>query len=941
MKKNLRSYYRGILLLIVCIPGMLKAQTSVFNPNDPVVNYDSLNPPAKPVNGQVGKWVRTPKLSWGTTSFKCYIYKNLPFRLKFPKNYDPAKRYPILIFFHGKGEYGRSLYDNEYQLANGGQKHMNAVDAGKLNAFLLYPQSQTELWSTGSIDLISELLEKIMIPGNMVDPFKVYIDGLSAGGAATWMFLMRHVNLVAAAAPISAASLTYIDSVNSYKFTPIYHFQGALDPNPSPNTSRSLGNNILAAGGNYKYKEYPNLGHTCWEQAWSEPDYFPFYNQAHKANPWALFGKTQFCQGDAINVTIGVTPGFDGYEWRKDGVVISGATSNQIVATSLGTYDCRIKRGTEWSDWSPVPVVLKMRTATVQPTIKVTGLASKLLPAPDTINGVPLEVPDGYYTYTWQKVGSSTTLSNTRFLLAPTPGDYQVRVTVKEECSSYTVPFSKAFTVLNANGPSGPPPVTALTATALSKTSIQLNWSQTSTPTYNETGFEIYRSDGADAPFKLMAITAADASGYTFSGLTQGTLYTFKVRAINNNAASSIVSVSTSTLADTTPPTTPGNLVAGSITQTSVTLSWTASTDDVGVSKYDIYVNGVRTYVGTSSNSYVARNLRPGVAYSFAVKARDASGNTSALSNTVSAITSGGNLKPDPAGADFSVYVNFNLDNPASAPWNNTNKYPSAGLGFSNLTTGQGFRSGVNVTIVNNFSGYNPDGMNTGTNTGVYPDNVMRSSYYCDKGITARLKIDGLPLTYKYTFVFFGSRNGSGNRTAVYTIGTQTASLNASMNSTNTVQISNIVTDSEGQVFIDITADPASMYAYLNSLVIKGYAPGSVAGGTIMANESMPAAIAPSALNENAVQATAYPNPFIDNVTISLPMVRKTEVMSVKLADMSGRVILARQFKDVPEGLWQQSLPLNDAAIQPGMYLLYISGLPDNKTQVIKLIRKK
>src|SRR6476469_6827581 len=132
----------------------LHAQAGVFNPSDPGVNYDSTHPPAKPTNGQVGKWVRTPRLTWSTTSFKCYIYNYnnnyIPFRLKYPKNYDSTKAYPILIFFNGDGEAGPTIYDNEYQLYHGAQTHMNAVDKGTFDGFLLYPQNTSAFWSTSS-----------------------------------------------------------------------------------------------------------------------------------------------------------------------------------------------------------------------------------------------------------------------------------------------------------------------------------------------------------------------------------------------------------------------------------------------------------------------------------------------------------------------------------------------------------------------------------------------------------------------------------------------------------------------------------------------------------------------------------------------------------------------------------------------------------------------
>ena len=51
-----------------------------------------------------------------------------------------------------------------------------------------------------------------------------------------------------------------------------------------------------------------------------EPGFWPFVKAAYKANPWPLTGKAEFCAGDAITATLGLTPGFAEYQWRKDGV---------------------------------------------------------------------------------------------------------------------------------------------------------------------------------------------------------------------------------------------------------------------------------------------------------------------------------------------------------------------------------------------------------------------------------------------------------------------------------------------------------------------------------------------------------------------------------------------------------------------------------------------
>ncbi len=86
---------------------------------------------------------------------------------------------------------------------------------------------------------------------------------------------------------------------------------------------------------------------------------------------------------------------------------------------------------------------------------------------------------------------------------------------------------------------------------------------------------------------------------------------------------------------DTTAPTTPTNLTA-TPADTSITLNWTASTDNVGVTQYLIYRDGVQ--IGTSTRTdYTDTVITPQTMYTYAVKAADAAGNNSPLSNTISA----------------------------------------------------------------------------------------------------------------------------------------------------------------------------------------------------------------------------------------------------------------------------------------------------------------
>jgi predicted esterase len=505
-----------------------KAQTGVLNPDDPIVVYSPANPPATPPYGTLAKWVKTNRVSFTTTSFKAYFYKGVSFRLKFPKTYkdslsNPNKKYPIFVFFHGIGEKG-TIYDNEYQLYHGGQRFRDYVDNGSFDGFLLYMQSSSGsgAFNTTHFGLVNELINNYFVPQIKVDINRVIVDGLSAGGGASWQMVQHYTKLVAAAMPISAVAVADRDPsvIASVKYTPIWLFQGALDTRPDPNTARVLVSAYQAAGADITYTEWPNLGHGAWNQSWALPTFVPYMNKAHKANPWPLFNRTEFCPGDPINQVLGLTAGFDGYEWRKDGVVIPGAGSNTYTATSIGTYDARIRRGAEWSPWSPRPVVIKLKGATISPDIQPNGFFSNVIPAPDGSTSVELVVPEGYTSYEWQKEGSPTVLSTTRFLTVTSPGNYKVKVSEQFGCSSE---FSNLFPVIDANGPNAPPPASSVVATALSKTSIKLDWAQNVSPSFNETGFEIYSGPTAAGPYKLIVVTAADATTYTHIDLNPNT----------------------------------------------------------------------------------------------------------------------------------------------------------------------------------------------------------------------------------------------------------------------------------------------------------------------------------------------------------------------------------------------------------------------------------
>ncbi|CAI2769064.1 endonuclease [Flavobacterium collinsii] len=121
---------------------------------------------------------------------------------------------------------------------------------------------------------------------------------------------------------------------------------------------------------------------------------------------------------------------------------------------------------------------------------------------------------------------------------------------------------------------------------------------------------------------------------------------------------------------DTQAPTAPTSLASTSKTATSITLSWTASTDNLAVTAYDIYANSAlkTTISGTTAT---ITGLTAATAYSIYVKAKDAAGNTSASSNTIS-VTTDSNGTGSTTDLLFSEYIEGSGNNKALELANNT-----------------------------------------------------------------------------------------------------------------------------------------------------------------------------------------------------------------------------------------------------------------------------
>jgi uncharacterized repeat protein (TIGR02543 family) len=129
----------------------------------------------------------------------------------------------------------------------------------------------------------------------------------------------------------------------------------------------------------------------------------------------------------------------------------------------------------------------------------------------------------------------------------------------------------------------------------------------------------------------------------TLIGFKAGTPYKFTVKARdaagNLSLASNEITVLLTPPPDSTPPSAPTNLKSTNVTATSVALSWTASTDDVGVVVYRIYAGSVAVGTAIGTTSATVSSLSPNTTYVFTLTASDAAGNVSPASAALSVKT--------------------------------------------------------------------------------------------------------------------------------------------------------------------------------------------------------------------------------------------------------------------------------------------------------------
>ena len=212
--------------------------------------------------------------------------KTLPYRLLLPKDYDPKQAYPVIMYLHGAAARG---HDNAEPLNWGPKLFLEPGLREKHRFFLLVPQCPTG-WIQSSIvgpaggtesdalHLGFELFGQVLPKEFNIDPRRRYLTGVSMGGHAVWVELVRRPGFFAAAVPVCAGGFANIVADAAAK-CPVWAFHSDDDHLVPVEQARALVKAWRQHGGTAKYTEYTGLKHSSWKKAYADPEMFEWLFQ--------------------------------------------------------------------------------------------------------------------------------------------------------------------------------------------------------------------------------------------------------------------------------------------------------------------------------------------------------------------------------------------------------------------------------------------------------------------------------------------------------------------------------------------------------------------------------------------------------------------------------------------------------------------------------------
>ncbi len=610
------------------------------------------------------------------------------YRLLKPVGYDPgySRGYPLIIMMHGSGEHGNcwhsrcyhatpdyspvendppaptdpelKLLNNDHSLLHGGKVYLDAVDlAGSMKpdnsslperafpGFILFPQNLTG-WNNGSVQDALRILRLIVKKYN-IDEDRIYINGLSHGAHGVFEAVKRAPWLFSAVIVMSAVDDGFITAANmesAIAGIPIWYFQGELDITPYPAKTKGYITKFRNAGAVIRYTEYAGVGHTTWNLAYKEPDFFTWMLGNRKSQLHSFAGSTSICSGGS-GLELRLPEGHFAYQWQKNGQNIPGANSYIYMATSPGVYRGRFSRVSgspsegQWTEWSQEINVSNAAT----PQAIVSQIGTVVLRDLNNGNTAYLESTNEAAHYYWYKDGNLMNLpgdqDDTLRQVTINPGNcssgpcsgngvYTLVTSSYDQCRS--TPSEAKHVYFSNQAPINITAPSALTNGEVGASAITLSWSDNSG---NEIGFEVWRrsknTEGNFSAWEMATLTSANTKSFTDSRLIPSTEYHYKIRGVSTSGRSEYYpkddAFVVSTAPDTQPPTAPTEFRGLRYDYDKVRLQWRPATDDSDIAKYIVQYDG--KVVETTDTVYVTDPLALNTRYDFSVIAVDVADN--------------------------------------------------------------------------------------------------------------------------------------------------------------------------------------------------------------------------------------------------------------------------------------------------------------------------
>ncbi|OAQ39095.1 phospholipase [Pedobacter psychrophilus] len=216
----------------------------------------------------------------------------LPLRILYPENFDATKKYPVMLFLHGRGESGN---DNEKQLTHGSKMFLDPEFRKNYPTVVVFPQcSDDSYWANVEIETVNtkrfftfqkggkptksmKLLlafTKDFFKKDFVNNSRIYLGGLSMGGMGTYELLRRERHTFTAAFAICGGD--NVANCKKYKNIPLWIFHGGLDDVVTPQFSYGIYRELRELGNTPKFNLYLKANHNSWDSAFAEPTLLPW-----------------------------------------------------------------------------------------------------------------------------------------------------------------------------------------------------------------------------------------------------------------------------------------------------------------------------------------------------------------------------------------------------------------------------------------------------------------------------------------------------------------------------------------------------------------------------------------------------------------------------------------------------------------------------------------